>query len=106
MRWKRAAGGKSRARHAGTPPCHLVLPHMRHGGARNVADRSRSHQRRRARAVAPRSPEAQEAPLPRVVGALLSGQLEEVLLSKAAAGVARIELVHDRLALLDRKCVV
>lgn len=66
-----------------------------------MADRSRSHQRRRARAVAPRSAEAQGAPLPRVVGALLSGQLEEVLLLKAATGVARVELVDDRLALLS-----
>ena len=66
-----------------------------------MADGSRSHRRRRGRPVVPRSPEEHGAPLPRIVGGLLSGQVEEALLLKAAAGVAQVDLVDDRLALMS-----
>jgi hypothetical protein len=47
------------------------------------------------------SPETYASTLPCVVGALLRGQPELALLAKAAAGLARIELVDDRFALLS-----
>lgn len=53
-----------------------------------------------ARQVA-RSRDADAAALPCVVGGLLRGQTELTLLAKAAAGIARIELVDDRFALVS-----
>ena len=67
------------------------MPDTRHG-----------QRTRPARTAAPRPTlGVQSRPLPCVVGGLLGGQPEHALLRKAAAGVARIELVDDRLGLLS-----
>lgn len=48
-----------------------------------------------------RSPDVRGTPLPSVVGGLLRGQAELTLLTKAVAGVAKLELVDDRFALVS-----
>jgi hypothetical protein len=48
-----------------------------------------------------KSPDAHGTALPCLVGGLLRGQPELALLTKAAAGVAKIELVDDRFALVS-----
>ena len=49
-----------------------------------------------------KSPDVQRTGLPCVVGGLLRGQPELALLTKAAAGVAKIEFVDDRFALVSK----
>lgn len=62
---------------------------------------SRARRRTPTRSAAARSPDAPRAALPQVVGGLLRGQAELALLTKAAAGVAKIELVDDRFAIVS-----
>jgi hypothetical protein len=66
-----------------------------------VPDARHSHRTRPARVAKPRSTGPRPAPQPCIVGGLLSGQVEHALVRKAAAGIARVELVDDRLALLS-----
>jgi hypothetical protein len=66
-----------------------------------VPDALQTHRTRPGRGAEPRATGPQPAPLPYVVGALLSGQVELALLRKASAGVARLEVVDDRLALVS-----
>lgn len=68
-----------------------------------MPDASRSLQRTPSRSASQlaKSPDAPGAALPCVVGGLLRGQAELALLTKAAAGVAKIELVDDRFALVS-----
>ena len=68
-----------------------------------MPDVSRARRRTPTRSAsqAARSPDAPRAALPQVVGGLLRGQAELALLTKAAAGVAKIELVDDRFAIVS-----
>lgn len=68
-----------------------------------MPDASRSRQRTPSRSASQpaRSPDADRAALPCVIGGLLRGQSELALLTKAAAGVAKVELVDDRFALVS-----
>ena len=68
-----------------------------------MPDASRAVARTPSRSAshAARSPDAHRAALPQVVGGLLRGQAELTLLTKAAAGVAKIELVDDRFAIVS-----
>jgi hypothetical protein len=67
-----------------------------------MPDTRRTVGRARSRSTAPHSQSspAQRAGPPSVIGALLRGQPELTLLRKAAAGIATIELVDDRFALV------
>jgi hypothetical protein len=68
-----------------------------------VPDASRSLQRTPSRSASQpaTSADAHGTALPYVVGGLLRGQPELSLLTKAATGVAKIELVDDRFALVS-----
>jgi AmiR/NasT family two-component response regulator len=68
-----------------------------------MPDASRSLQRTSGRSASlpAKSPDAHGTALPCVLGGLLRGQPELALLTKAAAGVATIELVDDRFALVS-----
>jgi hypothetical protein len=68
-----------------------------------MPDASRALQRTPSRSVSQlaKSPDAHGTALPCLVGGLLRGQPELALLTKAAAGVAKIELVDDRFALVS-----
>jgi hypothetical protein len=68
-----------------------------------MSDASRSAHRthRGPTSQAARSPESSSAALPCVIAGLLRGHAELTLLAKAAAGLARIELVDDRFALIS-----
>jgi hypothetical protein len=45
-------------------------------------------------------PDTSRSLLPRILGALLRGQPEQALLIRAAAGMARLKLVNDRVTLV------
>lgn len=68
-----------------------------------MPDASRALRRPPARSARPaaKSPQSRGATLPCVIAGLLRGQPELALLAKAAAGMARIELVDDRFALVS-----
>jgi hypothetical protein len=64
-----------------------------------MPDASRALRRTASRPAS--QPSKSRTALPCVVGALLRGQPELALLTKAAAGVAKLELVDDRFALVS-----
>jgi hypothetical protein len=90
-----------RARDSGDACVILIPPGL---GASAMPDASRALRRTPSRSASQpaKSSDAHRTRLPCVVGGLLRGQPELTLLTKATAGVAKIELVDDRFTLVSK----